>query len=718
MATPEELLKQLDAVDAREPTAAALLKKLDEVEGKPSMEVVKVTEDGTVYRQPDGSLSFQGPSYSTNDPDRIKQIMGGASGGEASTSGINQSIINEAPVSARAQEFVRGMPFAGSYTDELAGAIGGPEKARVSRAMSDAMQSEHPGQSMALNVAGSVAGAVPLAAAAGPQIAAAAPTSRWGQAVLGAGLGTGLGATEGAVYQYGEDGDALKGAMVGGAVGGVTGVAAPYVSAGLRKVAEFIKGSDVAAIATEMGISKEAATVIRNAFRSADPDQARAAISAAGDGAMLADAGQGAAELLDASAAAGGQAGSIARRAVDDRAAASAEELDAALTRSLGAPKGQKTATSAMRKATASERGSLYEKAYSQPIDYSAASGRFIENLLSRVPQSAISTANELMKVKGVQSKQILAELADDGTVKYFRKPDTEQIHYIMQALSDTAEGATGKLGRKTTKSGAYEKLRSDIGTVLKRANPEFAAAQKAGADTIRQEQAVDTGYKYLTDTFRREDAVDALKSYKPGAERDALKQGVRSYIDDTLAKVKRTITDPNTDAREAMKVVKDLSSRANREKLVRLLGGREARQLFDAVDKEAIALELRAAIATNSKTAIRQSIQQGVKDQTSPGIVRTLAQGEPIQATKRITQALTGETAEAQQIREMGLFEEIAKVLTQTRGRGAERALRTIQAAIEGQPIADSQAQQIARILTATGVLTANRQASQKLTK
>lgn len=680
-------------------------------------EVVKVTDDGTVYRQPDGSLAFQGPSYSTNDPARIQQIMEGATGGEASTSGINQSIIDEAPVAARAQEFARGMPFVGSYTDELAGAIGGPDKARVARATTDAMQAEHPGQTLALNAAGTIAGAVPLAAAAGPEIASAAPTSRWGQAVLGAGLGTTLGATEGAVYQYGEDRDALKGAMVGGVVGGVTGVAAPYVNAGLKRVAEFIKGSDVAAIATEMGISKEAATVIRNAFRSADPDQARASVNAAGEGAMLADAGQGAAELLDASAAAGGQAGTIARRAVDDRASASAGELDAALTRSLGAPQGQKTATSAMRQATSSERGALYSKAYSQPIDYAAPSGRFMENLLARVPQSAINTANELMKVKGVQSKQILAEVADDGTVKYFRKPDTEQIHYIMQALSDTAEGATGKLGRKTTKSGAYEKLRSDIGTLLKRANPEFAAAQKAGADTIRQEQAVDTGYKFLTSGFRREDAVDALKNYKPGPERDALKQGVRSYIDDALANVKRTITDPNTDAREAMKVVKDLSSRANREKLTRILG-KDAKKLFDAVDKEAIALELRAAIATNSKTAIRQSIQQGVKDQTSPGIVRTLAQGEPLQATRRLTQALTGETAEAQQIREMGLFEEIAAVLTQTRGKGAERALQTIQAAIQGQPIAEAQANQIARVLTATGVLTANRQASTALTK
>lgn len=677
-----------------------LLSQIDKLQGGSGAEVVYVAKNGgRVTRGTDGNLSYADKVFATSDPAQIDRIMKDDSAGQVSISSFDQQTIGQAPFVARAQEFVRGTPFVGSYTDEAAEFLGG--KGQTARALSGAMQRQNPVETTALNLGGAVVGSAPAAALL-PEVASVAPTSRIGQAAMGVGLGGGLGATEGAVYQYGENGDALKGAIWGGTLGAVLGGASPYAAEGIKNLSRWFKKTDVAAISAELGISSGAATVIRNAFRSGDNDLAMDALERAGQKAMLADAGQPARELLDAAAQSGGEAGAIARRAVDERAAGAASSLEQALDDALGVPVGQRTATEGIRSATSSGRSAAYQAAYAKPIDYSTQTGRYIEILLGRVPQSAINAANEIMGVQGAASRQILAEIGDNGSVSYRQLPDVQQLHYILQGLSDTAEGAKGQFGRDTTKSTAYGRLRAQLSNALQRAVPEFAEAQAKGKAAIDAVNAVDTGYNLLKNSFRREDAVTALRNV-PKSEREAVAQGVRSYIDDTLSNVKRTITDPNVDARQAMQVVKDLSSPASRQKLTMLLGKSRSDKLFEAIDRETVALELRAAIATNSKTAIRQSIQEGVKDQTSPGLVGTLMQGEGIDATKRMVQAITGETPEARQLREMGLFEEIASVLTQTRGEGAKKALAATQKAIAGEAISDEQAARIARVLTAS---------------
>ncbi|MCZ4093046.1 hypothetical protein [Sinorhizobium psoraleae] len=48
-------------------------------------------------------------------------------------------------------------------------------------------------------------------------------------------------------------------------------------------------------------------------------------------------------------------------------------------------------------------------------------------------------------------------------------------------------------------------------------------------------------------------------------AERRGVAQGIRSQIDEKIANVTRAVQDGNMDAREAIKGLKDLSSRAAR---------------------------------------------------------------------------------------------------------------------------------------------------------
>ena len=154
--------------------AVAALKKMLSVQ--PVDDVVATTKDGgRVIKKPDGSLSFTSPAFATTDQAQIAKIMEGATPAQVSTSGFDQATVAQNPIAARASKFVQGVPFVGEFADEVVGAVS-PVAGQAMRATQGAMQREYPVQSAALQVAGGIAGAVPMAIAAAPAVVAAAPT--------------------------------------------------------------------------------------------------------------------------------------------------------------------------------------------------------------------------------------------------------------------------------------------------------------------------------------------------------------------------------------------------------------------------------------------------------------------------------------------------------------------------------------------------------------
>lgn len=689
----------------------------------PKLDVIATTKDGgQVYRMDGGQLGFKSPGYATTDQARVQEIMKGAEPVDLMQRDLDQERIAKNPVASRALKAVEGVPFIGSYADEAVGLVS-PAARDNMRGASAAMDRQNPGQSAALGIAGGIAGSVPMALAAGPAIVARAAPTIGARAIQGAALGATGGAIEGAIYGAGKGegaeraGNAAEGAIIGGGAGAVLGAAAPYAAEGIKKALTSLKGSDVKAIQTSLSISPQAARVIKQALDVGDMREAEAALARAGDGAMLADAGQPARELLDAAANAGGRAGKIARDAVDTRANVASAEMQQTLDNFLGAPQGAETAKSGIRSGTQAARKTAYDAAYSQPIDYSSGRGRALEQTMGRIPKSAIKRANELMRLEGMESAQIMATIADNGRVTYQKMPDVRQLDYITRALNDVADQADGKgkLGGTTAVGRATKGLSTQIRTLLKGAVPEYKTALDTAADAISQTKATDLGYEMLRGGTKREAVREGLAGASK-AERDAAKQGLRSYIDDTLANVSRTLTDPNTDAREGIKLIRDMSSRASMDKMRALLGPKAAKQLGEELDKQAVAFELRSAIATNSKTAIRQGIQNTVSDQTSGGVLETLASGEPVNASKRFVQIFTGNTAEAQALRQSGLYEEIATALTNTRGAKARNALKMVEKAMSGQQVTEQQAAFIGNILATSGFLAGGREASRQL--
>jgi hypothetical protein len=727
----------------------------------PKENVIATTKDGgRVIRMSSGQLAFTSPGYSTTDQDAIARIMEGATPAEESVSSFDRQTIEQAPIASRAAKAIQGVPFAGEYVDEAAGMMFGDKAKQGIRSVQSAMDRENPVQSAALATAGGIAGSIPMAVAAAPSIMARIPAVLGSRIAAGAAAGAGAGLVEGAVSGYGagNDGNRLASSAVRGAIGagigGFVGGAVPAVAEGVKRVVERFKGSDVSAIANQLGISPEAARVVKKAIEGDDLVAAQAAIDRAGASGMLADAGKGTQNLLDAAATYGNKAPSVVRDAVGDRARGSAQAMQDALDVSFGRPgattsrevvvynpefaasqeanvvreadgwvrpSGINAIQREISKGTAEARKLAYNAAYAEPIDYSGTQGKMLETLFQRVPAAAWKRANELMALEGEQSAQILAQIGDDGSVSLSRLPDVRQIDYLTRALNDVADAADGqgKLGGTTAIGRATASLSKSIRSTLRGAVPEYGKALDTAADAISRKKASDLGYDLLRAATRREAVVDGLNGASK-AERLAAQAGVRQYIDDTLANVRASITSPDLDINEFRKLTGDLRSRAARDKLTALLGKQQADALYSALDKEVTSLELQAALAQNSKTAVRQGINASVQEQTAPNALGLLMQGEPINATKRIVQALTGTTPEAVQIRQAGIYDEIAQALVGKKGTDAKVALAVIDRARQGQAVNEAQARLIARAVGSSlalgGYQTGNQSLSTRL--
>lgn len=643
------------------------------------------------------------------------------------------------PYAAGAAAFLKGVPFVGEYTDEALGGLADKigmtnapgDGADMVRALQSYEATTNPKTNAALGIGGAIVGTVPMVAALPAGVTAAAPASLPARIAAGAGAGGTLGAVEGAVSGYGSGttpeeraANAKTRAIVGSIIGTGVGAAAPAVAAGVGAGARAIAdrfGQAATAARTASGMSAPATQTLIRAMEAdgALTGPGAAALRAAGPDAMLADAGPTARTILDTAMQRSGPAASAARSAIEARAAGANDAVNAALDAALGRPAGVTATETALRVGSAPARSAAYDAAYAVPIDYSAPAARQIETLLGQVPGDVIRRANRLMQLGGDRSRQILADIADDGTVTFHQMPDVRQLDYITRALNDSAmttDGA-GALGGQTAMGRAYQNLSRSIRDQLGTLVPEYGTALRTAADPIRAREALLNGQSLLRPAVTRDQAAEMIGGLTP-AELTSMRQGVRSSIDDMLANVSRAATDPNVDAREALMAVKALSSRASREKLQLLLGPVEADRLLYRISQASTGLDLRTSVARNSATYARLAMDRSVKTMQDGGPLGALMEGRPLNATQRAIQMLTGRTPAAKQAAEDQIYLELARALTGPRGPQAQNVLTALEQAAAAQPVNAATADQIARALTAGAGVTGYSGATQGLTR
>lgn len=585
-------------------------------------------------------------------------------------------------INNRARQLAKGVPILGGALDELNAATasimpGGPsytEALDYQRAKDRVFEQDRPKESFALQLGGGVASGVGAAAKIAPLLSSA-PRA----VVLGAGAGGGAAAGATDAFLRGEGGfqNRAQDAVVGGVLGGAVGAAAPVIAKGVTSgVSSAIDALTTTRDLAAMNLSRKSGDILHRTLSADGTLGGRGAgnIAAAGPRGMLADAGVNAAGTLDTVIQRGGPGATNAVRAVQERAGLANQDVAAALNQTLGQPRGILSMEDAMRNGTSSQRAAAYNRAYATPINYASPEGVQLENLMKRVNGDHIGLANRMMRSEGVQSQQILARIADDGAVTFERMPDVRQLDYITRAINQSARSGEGQgaLGGQTDIGRIYQNLSREIRDTLRQAVPEYGQALNTAAQPIRAREALRFGETVLSPKTTRDEVLRELRGMS-NPERSAVAAGIRSKIDEAVSNVQRMASDPNLDAREATKALRDLSSNAAREKIAAVIGEQPAASLFRQLDEAMRSLELRAQTASNSKTFARQTVKEGIDQQTAPGPLGLLARGQPVQAGRTLVQGLLGTTPESGLAQQDRIYGELAQALTGPRGADAE---------------------------------------------
>lgn len=719
MATPEEILaKSKELYDAGDVEGAKRLAKI--AKERRGTDTGMIGPDGMTTSERIAAAKIGALEVS---PERLaEQAAIDQQGADRMTLDASGGFVNALT------KFNQGLPFIGEYSDEITGAMGNAfgaltgDKGLGDRAMAQqrevmaAMERQSPKTSTALQMLGGVVGSIPLAAVAVPRMIAAARTTMLGKTITTGLTGTLLGGTEGAISGYGAgEGEsrmqsAKERGLIGAVLGGLVGAAAPGISAGARALFERLKGKDVSIISRTLGISDDAAKMVKQSVDALDFDAAADALRRTGANAMLADAGVATRRALDYAIQGGGKAARIGIDAVTGRAEAAGGRLAKVMDAILGVPKGVKAVSKSIAERTAPARKRAYEIAYKTPIDYADDTGRNIEDVLSRVDggtlTAAVKEANDAMRAEGIKNQQIMAILDSKGEVTFREMPNVQQLDEIKKGLDAIARAETDPItGKITSKGRRASKLAGELRAALGDAVPAYKTAVRLGGDKIATETAMDTGRNLFSPSMTRERVSEVMKGASVEAK-DAARQGVREYIDDTLARVRRSYDNPDADTTETLRLLNTLSTRDAREKLGMVLGEAKAERLLKEIDAAGKQFGTRQAIAAGSQTAQRLAMDKQMEDILGPGVVGSIAKGKPAGTIQSFIQLVTRATPEADMARKQEVLADVARALTEMRGPQAEAALRLVQKAVEGQPLKTDEAVRIARLVSSSVAL------------
>lgn len=258
---------------------------------------------------------------------------------------------------------------------------------------------------------------------------------------------------------------------------------------------------------------------------------------------------------------------------------------------------------------------------------------------------------------------------------------DIDQIKRTLDEIKRTNDGQ-GLMGGQTEYGVEAGKRAKEIRDLLAQISPEYEEALAKGADTISRVQNIEFGATVLRPQTTREAVREMIEGATRG-ENAALRQGLRSQIDETLANVKAVASDQNIDARAAAKAFSDLSSPAAREKMSMILGDSWP-ALERQLDQAGAALGLRARTSANSATFGRGAAEAAISDEIMPSALR---RGQPLQAMKDTAATMMGASPDAVRRARDDVKGEIAAILTR-QGGAPQQSIDEILRILSANPV------------------------------
>lgn len=495
----------------------------------------------------------------------------------------------------------------------------------------------------------------------------------------------GLGLTEGAAYGFnmgeGGFGPRAQNTMITAPLGAVAGIGSVPIASGVGKLSEAISRASAARNAGVPASVQQFLTETMDADGTFSGSGAQN-IRMAGPDAMLVDSGPAARQILDVAVQRSGKAGAGARQAVEGRATRANEVVTESLDAAFGEPTGVRETARGIAADTRPGRTEAYDAAFRTPINYASEEGFAIEDVLRRIPQEtiadAVKRANASMQEDGITNLQIRATIKDNGEIDFDQPLNVEQLNQIKIALQRIGREKIDTFGRSTDEGARANRLALRLRNAISNAVPAYGVAVERGGDKIAMDNALELGGKLFRPQTTREIVREQLANANP-AEREAAAAGVRAFIDEKLANVKMAISDSNMDAREAAKAVTEFSSRANKEKIIEVIGPDAADVFFAQFERAAKSLELRAGIADNSKTFVRTAIDERMNQEATEGAFNALRQARPIEAPRRVAAAFMGRSE--RDIRKLTdrNYQDLVRALTEKTGPDAADLLNRL---------------------------------------
>jgi Cell Wall Hydrolase len=477
--------------------------------------------------------------------------------------------------------------------------------------------SQHPTANTALNIAGGVAGTIPMImeapAAFGISKAGLVPN-----ALMSGVTGAGLNAADSAIRSGGDLEATKSGAITGGVFGALAPVGGKLVGAGINKL------SDVLAHTTP------AARNVSNVFSDIGmtPNQARTALSRMGPNATLADLDPALTTEAGGLASMGGKPTSILKNAMRDRASAVDNRVSDLMERQLGPAPDAEATLQGIQHDASTRASPFYNAGKAGPaMDVTPV----LANIEQQLPNASGGIKGILSSVKGFLTNEPASKSNPVGLV--VPKSDPAAILGARQALDDmmyNRETGEAKLGPNAMRVAGD--LRAQIDKVVK-GNNHFAQGDAIFAKGQDIQRAFKQGQEIFGSNVRPADLSRILGRMSP-EQVQALKLGARSSIADVMQSSRRG----EGPAAQGL-LGRSTNNRANLNIL--FPNGQEA---LDALHAEAMMRGTEQRVAQNSATAERTAVQKKYSPSTEPGISAALpVVGEAVGGGAGAMAALTG---------------------------------------------------------------------------
>jgi len=395
-------------------------------------------------------------------------------------------------------------------------------------------------------------------------------------------------------------------------------------------------------------------------------------------------------------------------------------------------PKSVNISVQNLMQQTRSARQSLYNDSYNFEIDYSSLSGSEIRGVLSRIvdPETWVEARKLVQENPDVllrlgnfdeTTRAAISVLPENAKLDYIKRmvpnyadlvpdfnsanttPSMMELDFLKRALDDQV--ASLRAAGNTTAANSRARVASDLGRILKQANPKYAEATQFAGGVIGSRDAAEIGSRVLDLNLSQfQDELAQIRKYAEenkipigangfmGDEQwDFFRLGIRSQIDNLLSAAAMIDTGSSTAVNELINLHSLFHSNQNKQKIALLFDAAQADELYRLVDQafedSVVSMFVKDVAQKNYGAVKRMDVRLGQSQATADDMQALFTQlttymgaSQQYSMAAILRSLLSSNSEPANLLRQQQSYDAIADLLSETMERGdfPEKGKRT----------------------------------------